>query len=228
MRIKFASVEAALEIARGEVGVLDVANRKLFSRFALAALESFGPETLEPARLQGDGAKLVSASKALFIVGDPLHLDFGRRELVSLLFKRIGREALDCEAVDDLERLNLVLQSAIRNLSLSMHGEYSFHADWDIAKYLKAQGFSFDLSAASTLYDKLQAFIGIAADLLVGKCIVFVSLQRYLAIDEYRCFVEECRARQLQVLLIESGAYRPFCPWERVVVIDENYIEEVF
>ena len=86
-------------------------------------------------------------------------------------------------------------------------------------------GFAVDDSQDLTVYERLQHFMRIAADLFPEKVIALVNLSNYLTSAQYNELCELVASLQLCVLSYEQGSQLALGNLENVLYVDANYLE---
>lgn len=226
MRLVFEKFEKSLVLRTDTINVLRVEDPSLFARCALSLVQGFPPDALEPACIFSDDDREIPMSKALYFVGDALCVDLNDKRIVAAGIKLVAGRMLGLDgAIDMLEKKNFEMESVFEDQFVQMSADYVLADSWDVTKYLKMLGFGVDDSGDLTLYDKVQHFLRIVADLFPEKVIAFVNLQTYLTRDQR---VELCKmiaSLQLCVLSYEQGVLYDSKHFENVLFIDANYLE---
>lgn len=226
MRLVFEKFEKSLALRTDAINVLKVEDPSLFARCALSLAQGFPSDALEPACIFSDDDREISMSKVLYFVGDALCIDLNDKRIVAAGIKSIVNRMLNLDGeIDALEKKNFEMESVFENQFVQMSADYVLADSWDATKYLKMLGFGVDDSGDVTVYDKVQHFLRIAADLFPEKIIAFVNLQVYLTRDQY---VELCKmiaSLELCVLSYEQGVLYDSEHFENVLFIDANYLE---
>lgn len=226
MKLVFEKFETALVLRRDALNVLRVEDPSLFSRCALSLAQGFPPEALEPAFFFSDDDREVKASRILYFAGDLLLLDLNDKRIISQAVKTvIERMALEGDVAHALEAINCEIEDIFSDQLVQMSANYCFADDWDSSKYLKMLGFGVDDSEDRTVYEKLQHFVRLAADLFPEKVIAIVNVSNYLTSAQYNEFCELVASLQLCVLSYEQGSRIAAGHLENVLFVDANYLE---
>lgn len=227
MKLVFEKFEAPLSLRRDALNVLRVEDPSLFSRCALSLAQGFPPDALEPVFFFSDDGREIKASKILYFAGDLLSLDLNDRRIVAQAIKVVAeRMALEENAGYALEIINCEMEDIFAEQFVQMSANYYLADDWDLSKYLKMLGFGVDDSEDRTVYEKLQHFLRISADLFPEKVIAIVNASNYLTDAQYNEFCELVASLQLCVLSYEQGLRVAAGHLENVLSIDINYLEK--
>lgn len=93
MKLVFAGLEHPVELAAGEVAVLQVENSALFARFANSLQSELGSQASEPYSLW-DGEEEIKPGDALMVVPDALNLPWGNRAFFGSCCQESGTRVL--------------------------------------------------------------------------------------------------------------------------------------
>ena len=226
MKLVFEKFERSLMLRRDALNALRIEDPSLFARCALSLAQGFPPDALEPAFFFDDDEKEMKASKILYFLGDALMLDLNDKRILSQAIKTIvERLAIEEDASRALEGMSCRIDEVFENQFLQMSANYCLSDDWDSAKYLKMLGFAVDDSQDLTVYERLQHFMRIAADLFPEKVIALVNLSNYLTSAQYNELCELVASLQLRVLSYEQGSQLALGNLENVLYVDANYLE---
>lgn len=226
MRMVFEKFESSLVLRHDALNVLRIEDPSLYARCALSLAQGFSEEALEPAFFFDDGGREVKASKALYFAGDALLLDLNDKRIANQLIKTIvGRLVTEGDSVQALERTNCLMEEVFEDQFLQMSADYQFADEWDAAKYLKLLGVEVDASEDHTVYDKVQHYMRVMADLFPDKVIALINLPLYLTEKQYSAICELVASLQLCVLSYERGAATAAGNLENVLLIDRDYLE---
>lgn len=226
MRMVFEKFESSLVLRRDALNVLRIEDPSLYARCALSLAQGFSEEALEPAFFFDDDGKELKTSKALYFAGDALLLDLNDKRIVNQLIKTIvGRLVAEGDSVQALERINCLMEEVFEDQFLQMSADYQFADEWDAVKYLKLLGVEVDASEDHTVYDKVQHYMRVMADLFPDKVIALINLPLYLTEKQYSAICELVASLQLCVLSYERGAATAAGNLENVLFIDRDYLE---
>lgn len=226
MKMVFEKFESSLVLRRDALNVLRIEDSSLYARCALSLAQGFSEDALEPAFFFDEDGKEVKASKALYFAGDAMLLDLNDKRIAGQMIKTIvGRLVAEGDSMQSLERINCLMEDVFEDRFLQMSADYRFADEWDAAKYLKLLGLEVDASEDHTVYDKVQHYMRIMADLFPDKVIALVNLPLYLTRKQYSAVCELVASLQLCVLSYERGASTAAGNLENVLLVDRNYLE---
>ena len=180
MKLVFAGLEHPVELAAGEVTVLQVENSALFARFANSLQSELGSQASEPYSLW-DGEEEIKPGDALMVVPDALNLPWGNRAFLTAVTKRVEREFLEDEDLRmRIESAQRAIEGYLSGLSLGFNSDLGFGIEWDLKRYLKFLGFGAVTQEDKPYLDNLLNFLSFALDAGCKKAIVFVNLKTFL------------------------------------------------
>lgn len=184
MKLVFAGLEHPVELAAGEVAVLQVENSALLARFANSLQSELGSQASEPYSLW-DGEEEIKPGDALMVVPDALNLPWGNRVFLAAVTKRVEREFLEDEDLRmRIESAQRVVAGYLSELSLGFNSDLGFGIEWDLKRYLKFLGFGAVVQEDKSYLDNLLNFLSFALDAGCKKAIVFVNLKTFLTEKE--------------------------------------------
>ena len=164
MKLVFAGLEHPVELAAGEVAVLQVENSALFARFANSLQSELGSQASEPYSLW-DGEEEIKPGDALMVVPDALNLPWGNRAFLTAVTKRVEREFLEDEDLRmRIESAQRAIEGYLNGLSLGFNSDLGFGIEWDLKRYLKFLGFGAVTQEDKPYLDNLLNFLSFALD----------------------------------------------------------------
>lgn len=226
MRITFLGIDAAVECIPGQVSVLEVENKTLFSGVCQSLLSGRRDQAVEPYYLWDDEGEPLKASESPLVIGNPFSLPWEDKIIVGALYGRLERCLIDDESVRaSVEGLAEALSGRMDDLVLDLEGDYAFGIEWRLSRYLKAFGFRPECAETDRLIDNLEKFLAVAADAGVRKAIVFFNLKNFLEDFEIERLYEQVKILNLSVFLVESRYDSNRYENELKIGIDQHFIE---
>lgn len=225
MKLSIEGIEQSISIAKGFPAVLEVQNKKLFSRICQSLLSGMGERAIEPYVLRRDDGNSQNAKTAFLAICNPFDLPWEERSLLGDLHEKIedlyysedvARREIDQAAED--------LRVKVASLGLRFQSDYDYAIEWDMGKYLKAFDFSVDEDPGNSLFDNLILFLKFLSDIQCGKIALFVNLKNFLEADELIEFYKTVFFCRLPILLLESSHDCRKFDMEKKVVIDEDFL----
>lgn len=225
MRLRFSGLMHPLAIEPGKVSVLEVHNRRLFSRICQSIASLKGEQAVEPFALWDENGE-VRPSEALLLSFDPFSLPWDDRRLTNGLLSSIDAMVLEDERVrGEIESLASRLSSRIASLCFQVEGDYRFGIEWELRRYLKAFAFDADRNADDSLIDNLIKYLDFVADVALNQTMVFANLKVFLDEKELARFYERVFFRKNKVVLLETIADDRAFGNEIKLCVDQDFLE---
>lgn len=225
MKLVFAGLEHPVELAAGEVAVLQVENSALFARFANSLQSELGSQASEPYSLW-DGEEEIKPGDALMVVPDALNLPWGNRAFLAAVAKRVEREFLEDEDLRmRIESAQRAIEGYLSGLSLGFNSDLGFGIEWDLKRYLKFLGFGAVTQEDKPYLDNLLNFLSFALDAGCKKAIVFVNLKTFLTKKEIQMLYDHVFFLKSSLLLLENKPDSISYEHERKLTVDLQFLE---
>lgn len=226
MNVRFSGLMNALELAAGDVSVLEIHNSVLFTRVCQSLSSQKGECAIEPYSVWDDAGNELSSSQTLLYVGDPFKLPWDDKALVGELRSLLENMVFEDEpARQRIESLATQLSSAITQMGFQVEGDYHFALEWELQRYLKAFNFSVEYDPDVSLLDNVIKFIDFVADVMADKVIVFINLKIFLSENELTRLYERIFFRNVKLLLLESVKDEIVRHHETKLVVDQDFLE---
>ena len=225
MKIVFTGLETPLEVDSEWISVLEVHNRTLFARICQSLASLTGSQACEPYYVWDDAGSAIQPKNAYLYVGDPFSLPWQERDLAGALQQHFESCLIeDYMLRDEIESLGRAISSRIALLGLQMSADYSFGAEWDLRRYLKA--FDFDVCRGDvSLLENLIEFFKFASDMRFSRMLVFVNLKSFLSGNQLDLLYEQAVFSRVRLLLLENVKDERLFPQEKKKVVDQCFIE---
>lgn len=225
MKLVFAGLEHPVELAAGEVAVLQVENSALFARFANSLQLELGSQASEPYSLW-DGEEEIKPGDALMVVPDALNLPWGNRAFLTAVTKRVEREFLEDEDLRmRIESAQRAIEGYLNGLSLGFNSDLGFGIEWDLKRYLKFLGFGAVTQEDKPYLDNLLNFLSFALDAGCKKTIVFVNLKTFLTKKEIQMLYDHVFFLKSSLLLLRNKPDSISYEHERKLTVDLQFLE---
>ena len=226
MRVTFTGFEFVFDLSPDHVEVLEIENRRLFSRVCASLISDKREEAIEPFVYWKSEAKELSTREKPLIIVDPFNLPWADKRLLGALPARINKEILeDEEARIVIDNLTRELAGRVFGLTLGMEAGYLFDVEWDTARYLKAFGFTVDSGEDGMLIDNLEEFFKLAADAAFPFPFIFINIKSFLDEKDMRTLYNVALHLGFSLLLVESNVDSSVYEMERKHRIDLQFLE---
>lgn len=225
MRLAIEGFGEPIVLGGGPVAVLEIHNKRLYSRVCQSLISEKGESAVEPFLLWDDDGGKRSARNAILAVPNPFDLPWSDKSLLGDLQDIVENSYI----VDDQARRRIDesvrrLREDVVELGLRLQSDYEFALEWDLGKFLKAFDFSVDEDPSATLLDNLIKFVRFASDAQCRQVILFMNLKGFLEKKELEEFYREAFFCGLNVLLLESAPDESSYDKERKTVIDQDFL----
>lgn len=226
MKLCFTGFDNPLTIQPGQVSVLEVHNKRWFTRLCQSLYEKVPHDALEPFALWADDGEELNYARSTVLVPSPLELPWNDKSMVGELRTKMVALMMEDDAVrQSVEKLAHELSSQTLSLGFRVQGDYAFALEWDLAKYLSSFGFGPELNTDAALIDSLIKFLDFMADVAPGKVLVFINLKIFLSENEQKRFFERVFFQNLLVILVEEVSSSGSFGNELKLVVDQDFLE---
>lgn len=225
MRLAIEGFDEPIVLGGGPVAVLEIHDKRLYSRVCQSLMSEKGESAVEPFSLWEDDGERRSARNSILAVSNPFDLPWGDRSLLGDLQDVVE----DIYIADDQARRRIGesafrLREDVAELGLRLQSDYEFALEWDLGKFLKAFDFSVDEDSSDSLLDSLIKFVKFASDVRCHQIILFMNLKGFLENGELEEFYREAFFCDLNILLLESAPDGASYEKERKTVIDQDFL----
>lgn len=226
MIIKIFSFTNDIEIGTSSVPTLLIENNKLYSNIVYSLNCNInGEKGVEDIKLIQDD-DILSLSKEVILITDIISYDFNDRILINKLYKYIENQY----KMDDDNRAELFkgidkVINSIMNELCELPFEFKIKDDISVVDCLKMLGIKYDYDYSTSIKDKIYAFIDLMVTMKLTTLIVFVSIKRYLGVEEFQELVKYIKYKRVNILFIEQGINRNCVEGEIIYYIDKEYDE---
>ncbi|QKF07162.1 type II-A CRISPR-associated protein Csn2 [Berryella wangjianweii] len=226
MRFCIQGIESAIEVLPGRPFVLAIDNKTLYSRVVQSLFSEEGECATEPYTCWSCDGKSIKPKGAAIVIPSPFCLPWDCRDISGGLYARIEALIMEDEGLrSEVETRARDLRVILQRAALSLRGDYEFKSEWDAKKYLKAFSFGYDADMHQSLFDSLISFFGAVEDACLEKPLVFVNFQSYFDGEKMRELFSRLLQSNMKVLFLE-------CNWpfarvgdERILQIDQHFLE---
>lgn len=226
MKLSFAGLENILDIVPGRVSVLQIESVKLFARICQSLLNSNQSDRLEDFSLWDDNGRELNAKSVFFPIVDPFKLPWHDRVIVAALYEQMKNYLWEDETIRaEVEQAHQYFEHLICDLGLRMNANYSFEAEWDLSKSLKAYSFGIDRSDSVSLLDNLIRFIELIHDIGSRKVLLFVNLEKFLTEEELLELESQLFFHDLRALMLVQGSVGVHLKNPIKLFIDQEFLE---
>lgn len=226
MRISFAGMDAPVEIRERGVTILRVLNQHLYARLCESLVSQKGEAAVEPYSVWDEDGHEINPASALLVVANPFDLPWKHRSMVGELYSSLEAGLLEDEDMRrELQEFRVALESSVHKLGFQLNADYGFAVEWSLGSYLKAFSYEVDLSGASTLLEKLICFVDFAADVTVGKVLVFVNLGTFLMENDLLGLNDRLFFHGISALLLENRTFKLDESIALEYVVDQDFVE---
>ena len=205
--LKLARFDSDIEIGPDRVSVLEVGNRRLFTRIVESLRSELGQYAIEPYHLFCEGKSIAPKGKLLFLSdlpNLPLHDRAFEKALHSRYVANVEEgDEWNAEA-DKIREHALAIHEIIERCSVGMWGSYSFGLDWELSGYLRAFDFELDIEPDTTFLDRCIRFFGLCVDIGLEKPLVAINIKSFLSEEELNRLNEQAIFHGISLLELES------------------------
>lgn len=141
MIIKLLYFENDIEILPDKVSVLEIENKKMFSKFIYTIYNKInGIETEDEIYLFENGKEVKFSEKALYI-SDPMMIDFNSKEIINTITKLISKQLnIEVDIKNNCEQKYSELYSLFQNILSDFTINFDSSSELDITKFIKMIG----------------------------------------------------------------------------------------
>lgn len=224
--LKLLNFDTPIELTSRSIIVLEVHNKKIFSRIVQSLLSEEAEDSIEPYLLLSCENEILRPKGALSILPDPFHMPIRDRASLGVLLTRMEEEIQkDSELQDSFRKLHGMLNAKISEFDGIFYGDYSLGIEWDVRKYLKTFNFGVDGQQEITLLDRGINFLEFYADVKSTTPLVLVNFKNFFDDDELEILLDKAFFLGLKLLLIESVPADICSFLEQKIVISDNFLE---
>lgn len=228
MKLTFSGFENSLEIASGQISILQIESIGLFSRVCQSLFSVDEREVLESFSVWNEKEEEVPPKNAFLKVFDPFNLPWGERSIVTSLYEQIdGIMKEDDNIRQKIEAAHYEFENLISELSLRLNGNYSFALEWGISQSLKAYSFGINRDDSIRLFDNLIHFIEMLHDISFKRTLVFVNLEKFLTKNELIELEKQVFFHNIAVLLLIQGCEKLPFEGAKKLYVDQDFLEEL-
>ena len=225
MRLVFEGFERAIDIEPGMTRILEVENRRLFTRVC-RTLMSGDRDAFEAFSVWDDEGGELNPSSAFLMVSDPLHFPWDDKRLGGNLPSVMeGLLYEDEEVRREIEGLGRRLSGLVASLTYQVHGDYKFALEWGIRQYLKSFSFCVDRYEGESFLESCISFLDFVADMGFKQALVFVNLKSFLTKEDLTALYDRVFFLNLRVLMLESAHDEVYYRHEKKTWLDQHFLE---
>lgn len=220
MKLVHPAFENQIVIYENKANVIVIENPELLTDIVFELKNQISGK--EGSFILSNNMEYISLSKAAEICVDPFSLDFNSRKLISNLYEKLRKIALDEDMYLDTAKVTGDILLYIENLLFSLDSDFlEYNLDIDITSIFKCAEVKF-----STDYEKLSErlldYMSIYNEYCNTGLFVFVNLKSYISNDELRNLYDTLFYRKINILLIESMERNHVLDCELLHVIDND------
>ena len=228
MKIKLFYFENDLEITTEKISVLEIENKKLYSKFTSLIYNKVNNNIVEGNEeiyLIENGEE-ISFDSTVFYISDPMCIDFSNKVIMGAIGKEIMKYFnLNIEERNECETKNLELFTYFQKSLIEFSLDFNCSATWDISKYMKIIGLKIDDTIYRTQIEKIYAIIDIISELKLYKLILFCNLKTYFEIEEIEKIYKYVIYKKIPIVLLESIISNKHLKNENKLTIDKEFDE---
>lgn len=225
MKLTIEGFNEPIILGGGSVAVLEIHDRRLFSRMCQSLISEKGEEAIEPFSLWEDDGSKRNARNAMLPIANPFELPWEERSLLNDLQEMVEEVYVaDDQARRKIDEAAHKLREEVSCLGLRLQSDYEFALEWDLGRFLKAFDFSVDEDSADSLLENLIKFVKFASDIHCHQVVLFMNLKSFLEKNELEEFYREAFFCDLNILLLESAPDDEFYAQERKTTIDQDFL----
>jgi CRISPR-associated protein Csn2 len=168
--------------------------------------------------------KELDISKYVELIIEPFSIDVNDRKVVNKLYSELAKTAYDEENYLHTQEILAALQKYLLDLEQSSNFILELDAETDIAALFKTLNIKFE-SFPDSIYERLNQYITIMAELLGKKIMVLVNFCSYLSIEQWEEVIKNAAYQEVFILLIESHQKCYSQENNRYIIIDKDGCE---
>ena len=227
MILKLLNFDTEVTVLPDFVAVLEIHNKRLFSRMARSLQSGGGDTAQEPYLLLDLEGKTVKKSEYPLIVFDPFNLSQTDRALAPKIIDKFSITLVgDEELHTSFMGLEQRLQRELVLLSEELQGSYDFEVKWDVKRYLKAFGFELKYNLEESLLDNFISFLDYFCDSGLQVPLFLVNFKSFFDPKELESIYEHAFLLKISLLLIESSPAATVGRNEKRYIITADFLEE--
>ncbi len=220
MKLVHPAFENQIIIYENKANVIVIENPELLTDIVFELKNQISGK--EGSFILSNNMEYISLSKAAEICVDPFSLDFNSRKLISSLYEKLRKRALDEDMYLDTAKVTGDILLYIENLLFSVDSDFlEYNLDIDITSIFKCAEVKF-----STDYEKLSErlldYMSIYNEYCHTELFIFVNLKSYISNDELKNLYDTLFYRKIKILLIESMERNQVLDCELIHLIDND------
>ncbi|MGL5549937.1 MAG: type II-A CRISPR-associated protein Csn2 [Culicoidibacterales bacterium] len=225
MIVRIAAMEEELKLSQEEIGVLEIAERRLFSKIVQQLHQMQTNQPLEKQQIiLVENHEIVTLENQLLLFDLCTVPDSLKRQLMKKLISAIEFEvAKDVEMREAwLELQRSMFMQTVDFLS-SYQIEYDFTEVVQISSFLKAVQLEIEFEQTYNPIDLLQLLLKLNNQFNLYDRIVIVDCKKYLTKSEIIHFYEQATLTQQMILLVEANHDQRVFAFERKLQIHDDF-----
>ncbi len=161
----------------------------------------------------------IKFEKDVIFITEPFTLDLNEKRVIHKLYTQLADVAI--ELTEDYNSINQSVVNAFEKITDGIaYNNIDYNLEFDWKELYKLYHLRIDESFDS-LYEKLEEYIKILAQIVCPKLVIFLNLKVFLEKEEIENLIKICFYNKVTILLIESDE-RYSLDNEKMFIIDKD------
>lgn len=161
----------------------------------------------------------INFQRDVVLIAEPFNIDLNNRKIIGKLYGQLAEVAK--EQVEDYNNINKNVIETLEKIYAGIaYNNINFNLEFDWKELFKLYNVKLEENY-DTLYEKLEEYIKVLANILHPKLVIFLNLKKYLEKEQMENLLMSSFYNKITILLIESdeGYY---LEKEKIYIIDKD------